>query len=170
MRHPELLLFIHDQEAQIAELYVFGKKAMSSNEDIDLAGCQLCDDLSLLFGTAEPAEHLDIDGESRKALFETYIMLVSQNGGRSQNSHLFPIKSRLEGGSHRYFGFPEPYVTAKETVHGNLCLHISEDLLDGCQLIGRFWVFKGFFKLAVPMSMRRKSISSQNAAFCVELE
>src|SRR5579872_1238791 len=72
MAYPEALLFIHNQQPKIGELYVFRKQAVSSNEDIYLAGFDALQNFFLLLRRAEAAHHLDSHGERSEALLESF--------------------------------------------------------------------------------------------------
>ena len=41
MRHAEALLFVHDQQAEVAELHVLREQPVRADDDVDLAGGQL---------------------------------------------------------------------------------------------------------------------------------
>src|ERR1700682_2614847 len=55
----ETLFFVDDQQTQIVELHVFGEQTMSADDDVDFAGFEAGEDLLLLRGRAEAAEHFD---------------------------------------------------------------------------------------------------------------
>ena len=67
VRHAETLLFVHDQEAEIAELDVLRQQAVRADDDVDLAGGEI-DERALLLGLAlEPADHVDAHREAGEA-------------------------------------------------------------------------------------------------------
>ena len=65
--HTETLFFIDHQQAEVLELQVLREQAMRADQDVDLSGLEFFQDQLLLLRRAEARDHLDVDGELRKA-------------------------------------------------------------------------------------------------------
>ena len=63
----EALLFVDDQQAEVGELDILRQHAVRADEDVDLAGFGFLQDLFLLLGDAEAADHFDGDRERRRS-------------------------------------------------------------------------------------------------------
>jgi len=73
------LLFVNDEDAEVVELHVFGKQAMSTDDDIDFAGFEIGESDLLLSGAAKAAEHIDTSGKSGETFLEGLEVLESEN-------------------------------------------------------------------------------------------
>ena len=62
-------------------------------------------------------------------------MLLCQQGGRHQDSHLFAGPGRHKSGPHGHFGFAKADVTTDEAVHGALAGHVFNNRLNGGLLV-----------------------------------
>ena len=79
----ESLLFVDDQQTEIPELDVLRQQAVRADDDFDFAGFQIFERL-LLFGLGpEPADHVDANGERRKAIPQRLDVLECEDGGRA---------------------------------------------------------------------------------------
>ena len=110
--HPEALLFVNDHQAEVAELQVFGEQPVRADHDVHFAGLDALDDLLLLLGAAEAAQHLDVDGKGGEALLEGLEVLEGEHCGRRQNDDLLVVAHRLERRAHTDFGFAVAHVAA----------------------------------------------------------
>ncbi len=113
----EALLLVHDEQAEILELYVLRKEAVGADDNVDLAGFEVGENFLLFGGAAEAAEHFDAHGKCGEALFEGFEMLESENGGGSKNGDLFAVGDGFEGRAHGDFGFAVADVAAQEPIH-----------------------------------------------------
>ena len=52
-------------------------------------------------------------------------MLKRKNGGRYKYSHLLAVSDSLESSSDGYFSLSESYVTADQTIHRTVGLHVQ---------------------------------------------
>ncbi len=95
MAHTEALLFIDDEEAEIAKLNVLGEQAMGSDGDVDFAFDQILHGGLHLLGWSEAGEHLDSHGKSREAPLEGFKVLQREDGGGGQNGDLLAIARGL---------------------------------------------------------------------------
>ena len=65
--HAEALLFVDDQQAEIAELDVFREQAMRADGNVDFAGRQILETGLRFLGGAEAAEHFDAHRETQRS-------------------------------------------------------------------------------------------------------
>ena len=68
----------------------------------------------LLFGGAESADHLDGDGKSREALLEGFEMLEGEDGGGRQDGDLFVVGDCFESRAHGDFRLAVADVAAEQ--------------------------------------------------------
>ncbi len=115
--HAETLFLVDDYESEIVEYHVFRYQAVRADDDIDLFGSQVLDDLILLPGTAETREHFHSHWKDRKPLAEGVEMLLGEDSCRDQHRNLFAIGNRFEGSPQGDFGLSVPDVTAEQPVH-----------------------------------------------------
>ena len=79
--HPETLLLIDDQEAEITKADIAGEKPVRADNDVHFTGCKIFEN-PLLFGRSDkPAQQSRPEGEIGKALREGPVMLLSQERG-----------------------------------------------------------------------------------------
>ena len=74
----------------------------------------------------------NLDGEVFKTLGESTEVLISKDGCRHENCHLFIIDTSLESRSDSHFRLTEAHVAADKAVHRPLPFHIGLDVL--CRL------------------------------------
>ena len=78
---------------------------------------QPLDDLRLLAGGAEPADHVDLERVIRHPLAERPQVLVGQHGRRHEHRHLPAGLDRLERRPHRQLRLAVAHVAAQQAVH-----------------------------------------------------
>ncbi len=88
MRHTEALLFVDDQQPEVLELDVLGEQPVRADDDVDLAGGEVFDDLILLLLRAEAAHHVDGDRKPGEAFGERLLVLKREDGGRREKRRL----------------------------------------------------------------------------------
>src|SRR5262245_36806125 len=79
--NAESLLFIDDEQSQVAEVDVDLGQAVSTNDDIDRAFDQATDGFALLAIGSETAENLNAKGKLGHAVGKCAAMLFGENGG-----------------------------------------------------------------------------------------
>jgi len=78
---PEALLLIDDHQAEILEAYIFGEQAVRADDDVDFASFEGGENLLLLRGGTEAAEHLDTNRKGGEAALKGFEMLEGEDGG-----------------------------------------------------------------------------------------
>ena len=170
MRDAETLLFVDDQQTEILELNVFREQPVGADDDVDLAGRHVLDDLILLGLRAEPADHVDRDGEPRKPLGQRLLMLEGQHGRRREKGDLLAVHHGLEGRPHGDFGFSVADVAAQKTIHGRRRLHVALDVGDGVGLIDGEIPLERVVELALPVRVGTERVAGNGLARRVKLE
>ena len=170
MLHAEALLFIHQNQAEIAELHVLRQQPVRADGDIDLAFGEIRQGRLDFLGRAEAAEHLHAHRKRLKAPLKCLKMLECQDRGGRQKSHLLAIAQRLESGAHRHFGFAVTHVAAEQAVHGLLAFHVALDVGDGGDLVLGGSELESILKLALPIAVPGELKALGHFALGVELE
>ncbi len=155
MFHAEALLFVHQDQAQIAVDHILREEAVGSDRDIDFAFGQIGEPGLYFLGSTEAAEHFDPHGEGLKAALEGLEVLKGEHGSGRQDDHLLAVAERFEGGAHDHFGLPVAHVAAQQAIHRLSALHIALDFGDGGQLVPRGRKFESVLELALPITIRR---------------
>ena len=170
MSHAEPLLLVDHEEPEVLELNVSGQQPMSTHDDVDLAGADVCDDL-ILFGLgSEPADHVDLDGEPGEAVGQRLLVLERQDGRRREERDLLAVHDRLERGPHGNFRLPVPHVAAQQAIHRCRRFHVAFDVGDGAHLIGGEIPLERILELALPVRIRAERVAAHGLAGGVELE
>src|SRR6266849_579099 len=149
-------------------MHVFGEQAMRADDDVDFAGFEAGEDLFLLRGGAEAAEHFDAHGKCGEAALEGFQMLEGQNGGGGEKGDLLVVHDGFEGGAHGDFGFAVANVAAEETVHGRGVFHVALNVGDGGVLVGGLFEFESVFEFALEISVGSEGESGRGFARGVE--
>ena len=110
MAHAEAVLFINNQQAEIAQLNVRLQQFMGADKNIDFPFRDLLEDLRLLFGATKAREHLDAHRPVGEAIAKVIEVLLGEQGGRHQ---------------HRHLRFAEADIAAHQTVHRQRLTHIA---------------------------------------------
>ena len=63
----EALLFVDDQQAEVAKFDVFREQAVRADDDVDFAGFERSHGFLLLSGGAEAAQHFDARGKGARS-------------------------------------------------------------------------------------------------------
>ena len=169
--HAEALLFVDDQQPEIAELDVFRKQPVRADGDVDFAGGQFLERrLHFLGATGSARTFRCAPGNAAKRALERLVMLEREHRGGRQHGHLFAVAQRLEGGAHGDFGFAVADVAAQQPVHGMRRFHVALDFLHGGELVLGLGELEGVFEFALPVGIARKGEALGHAALRVELQ
>ena len=168
--HPEALLLVDHDQAQVLEHDVGLQEPVGADQDVDLAGGGRSQKLLLLLGAAEPAEHLDRDRVTGHPLAEGVQMLLGQDRGRDQHGHLPAVLRRLEGGPDRHLGLAEADVAADQPVHRARPLHVGLGLGDGPDLVGGGDEGEGGLEFLLPGRVGPEGVARLGLAARLDLE
>ena len=168
--HAELLLLIDDKQPEIRELDIFGNKAMSPDQNVNLSLLQLFQDLRLLCIRSKTGQHFDGDRKLRHPLTERAIVLLGQYSCRYQHSNLTPVINRLEYRPHGNFRLAKADITADQAVHWPRVFHVAFQIRNSGHLIGRFGVGERFFKFLLQMTVRTTLQAGTRGSLGLQLE
>ncbi len=154
VRHPEALLLVDHQQAEVLEGDVARQQAVGADDHVHLTTGQPLGHLAGLGVGQEPAEHLDPHRVAGEAVAEGLEVLLGQQGGGHQHRGLAAVLHRLEHGPHRHLGLAEAHVAAHQAVHGDGPLHVGLDLVDGHPLVGGELEGERRFELELPRACR----------------
>ena len=132
---------------------------MCSDNNINAAASESLDGLLRLLFRAEAREHTGLNGKSLKAFQQRLIVLIGKNCCRHKNGALLAVRHALESASERHLGFSETDITAEQSVHRVLLLHIALYLVHTSELIRRLIKLKPALKIVLHIYIRRKSVS-----------
>ena len=138
--HAELLLLVHDEQSQVAELHGLADEFVCADDDVYLAGFEVGENLFRLLGTSSPREIVHADGHALQSGGERLVVLVGQYGGGHHDGHLLGVACCLESGADGHFGLAESHIAAHQPVHGAGLLHVGLHVVSGLQLVGRILV------------------------------
>ena len=170
MFHPETLLLVDDDEAELAKLDVGLEQTVRADEDVHLARGGGFEDFFLLRAGAETADHLDSDGVAGHALAEGVEMLLGEDGGRDEERDLAAALDGFEGGADGDLGFAETDVAADEAVHRPGFFHVGLGVGDGFELVARLGEGEGALELALPGGVGRAGETGLGLALGVDAE
>ena len=138
--HPELLLFVDNQQAEVLKLHRLAYQFVRPHNDIDLPVGQIPQyffGLGCATGTAQVIHPNGHPFQTRRKSLE---MLIGQHGGRHQHRHLLIVRTSLEGSADGHLGLAESHIPTYQTVHRTVALHVGLHGLRGLQLVGRVLV------------------------------
>ena len=170
MGDAEPLFLVDDQQTEIAELHIFRQQPMRADDDVDLAGGEIRDDL-LLFGfRPKPTDHVDPHRKAREAVLERLLVLKGEDSRRREERHLLAVHHRLEGGAHGHFRLAVAHIAAEQPIHRRRRLHVVFDVRDRRFLIRCQLVLERALELLLPVRIGAERVSRDCLARRIELE
>ena len=142
---------------------------MCSDNDIDLTLFKLLYRLFLLRRTSETAHQIHIHRKILHPLRKRIVNLLCQNGCRSKICHLLAVLHRLEGRTDCNLRLAVAHVTANQSVHYFMALHISLCGFNCKNLILSLIKRKKLLKLSLPYRILTEGISVLLLTLCVQL-
>ncbi len=118
MAHPEAVLFIDNQQAQIFPAHVVLQQLMGADENINFAFRCLLQHQGLFFGATKARQQLNAHRPVGKTVAEIVEMLLRQQSSGHQHRHLLIVFYRQKRRTHCHFGLAKTHVTADQTIHG----------------------------------------------------
>ena len=170
VRDAEALFLVDHQQSEIAELHVLRQQAVRADDDVELSGVQVVEDLLLLAFAAEATDHVDADRKAGKPLAQSLLVLKREHGGGCEKRHLFAVHYRLERGAHRHFRLAVSDVAAEQTIHRDRRFHVPLDVGDRGHLIGRQLVRKRVLEFLLPVRVGGKGMAAHRLSRRVELQ
>ena len=123
---------------------------MGADQNIHLPLAKIRHRLFLLRTCAEPAHQIDAHGKILHSLLEGIIVLLGQNGGGHQESHLLSVLYRFKSRPDGDLRLAVAHVPADQAVHDFVAFHVLLGSGDGGKLILRFLEGEHFLKFLLP--------------------
>ena len=143
---------------------------MRADQDVHPAGFRLRDDLLLLGGGTEPAEHFDANRERRHALPERGVVLERQHGGGREHRDLLAVLRHFERRAHGQFGLAVTHVAAKQTVHRVRVFQVLFQVGERRDLIGCFLKGECVLEFLLPRRVEAEGGPAAHLALRVHAE
>ncbi len=118
----------------------------------------------------KPAHYCHVHGVVLEPLAECAVMLLRQNRGRDQHSHLLTAGNGLKRCPNRNLRFPITHIAAQQAIHWPRLFHILLDLSNGCKLIGRFLVGEQAFEVVLPGIVGGIGKTGYSLPLCIQLQ
>ena len=154
--HTEFLLFVDNEQAQIFPFYGLSYKLVRADEDIDLAVCEVGENVFRLLGCLCATEVFHPHGEILESLAERVVMLKREHGSGHQYSRLLVVASRFESRPHRNLRLAETHIAADKSIHRHGALHIVLEVDGGFSLVGGVFVKKRCLELVLHITVSRE--------------
>ena len=142
---------------------------MCSDDDIDLTLFKLLYRLFLLRCASETTHQIHIHRKILHPLRKRIINLLRKNSCRSKICHLLAVLHRLEGRTDCNLRLAVAHVTANQSVHYFMALHISLCGFNCKNLILSLIKRKKLLKLSLPYRILTEGISVLLLTLCVQL-
>ena len=142
---------------------------MCSDNDIDLTLFKLLYRLFLLRCASKTAHQIHIHRKILHPLRKRIVNLLCQNSCRSKICHLLAVLHRLEGRTDCNLSLAVAHVTANQSVHYFMALHISLCGFNCKNLILSLIKRKKLLKLSLPYRILTEGISVLLLTLCVQL-
>ena len=170
MADAEPLLLVDHEKPEIAKLDVLRKQPMRADDDVDLAGGEVGEDLLLFRFGPEPADHLHAHGKSGEPLLDGLLVLKRQHRGRREKGNLLAVHDGFEGGAQRHFCLAIADVAAQQAIHRRRRFHVALDVGDSRRLIGRQVVLERVLEFLLPVGVRAERVPGHGLARGIKLE
>ena len=138
--HAEVLLLVHDHEAEVAERHLLGQDGVGAHDHLELAIGQALPGLGGLLGRDHAGQLAHLDRPAGEPLAEGAEVLAGQQGRRADNGHLLAAHGHNERRPQRDLGFAEAHIAADQPVHRLAAGEVGQHVGDGVQLVVRLVV------------------------------
>ena len=108
MLHAEALLLVDDDQSQIVRVHIAREQPVRAHKHLHVAFGEALQRCFLLLGRAEAREHFHGDAEGAEAVLEGGVVLLGQNGGRTEHHHLLAVLGALKAARRATSVLPKP--------------------------------------------------------------
>ena len=153
------MLFVNHNQTQILELNVAREQSVCANQDVYAALSSTFDGVFRVFGAGEPRESFYPHGQVSEAFAKGAEVLVCQQRGGHQNSHLLAVAHHPVRGPHRYLGFAKAHVSGNQSVHRVGLLEVALNFCQRANLVFSQFVLEVFLDERIPLEHWSKSVT-----------
>ena len=147
MPHPEPLLFIDDEQAEILECHILLKNSVGSDDDIDLTGFEIIYNFPLDPRRSEPTQTCNGNRIILKSIRKGPEMLFRKHCCGNQQGCLLSIINGHKWCTQCHFCFAVAHIPAYEPIHRGRRFHVAEHIIYGFDLIFGFFIGKCRLKI-----------------------
>ena len=156
VRDAEMLLLVHDQQAEVLELDRLAEQRVGADDDIDRAIRQTFFGLVQFLRRDQPRRLCDIHRKAAEALGEIFRMLARQQRGRHHHRDLLALHRHRKGRAQRHLGLAEADIAADQAIHRLAALEVVQRRVDRGELILGFLVGKARAEFVVNTRLYRQ--------------
>ena len=130
LRHTETMLLVYHHQSERREINSIFYHGVSSYQNLHIACEQVFQNsfTTLAFHVARKQLYTHIHARQKSA--DSFIMLVSQNFGRSHHARLITIVERYQHGHKRHKCLAATHIALQQTVHLSSATHVATHLLN----------------------------------------
>jgi hypothetical protein len=166
----EPLFLVDYHESEVLEADIGADEAVRAHDHVHAARREAGEDALLFGGGAKAAQRLDRERVLRDALAKRAVVLLRQNGGRTEDRHLLAVVHGFERRPHRQLGLAVAHVAADEPVHRPRPQHVGLDLRQRGQLVRRLTVRERGLELGLPLAVRGECVARLRIAQRLEVD
>ena len=166
----ETLLFVDDDEPQVAEADLRRENRMRADDDVARARREPLEGSRVRARRLEARAGLDADGRAVETRGEGFEMLLGKHGRGREHRDLLAVHRRDERRTHRDFRLAVAGVAADETVHRLRRGKVLLDRRDCRELVGRLLIGKRRVEGLAPVAVDVIGEARDGLAFCLRLQ
>ena len=134
LMHAETVLFVHHGQTQILERHIFREQGVGADQDVDLAGRQLCQRLGTARAFLAAGQACQPDAGGLRIRLQRGQMLAHQKLGRRHQCRLQARLHRAQHGQQRHDSLAGTDIALQQPQHALLARHVLFDLSQDLQL------------------------------------
>ena len=158
MGNAETLLLVYDQKSQVLILHILGKHSVGTDHNVHLSFFQVLERLLLLGRSAETAEQIYPYWKFLHSLDKGIVNLLGQNGSWRQIHHLSALLHLFKGSAEGNLCLAISNISTHQAIHDPGALHVTLGILNGIQLVFRFFIREHFLEFPLPYCIRTAHI------------
>ncbi|CAM4102345.1 hypothetical protein TSST111916_21210 [Tsukamurella strandjordii] len=168
--HAEPLLLVDHHQAEVLPAHPGLQQPVGAHHHVHAAVGEALQDLLCLLLIGEAGQALHGDGEALHAVLEGLQVLLGEQRGGHENSHLLAVLHGLEGGTHGDLGLAVAHVADHHAVHRDRLLHIGLHIADHRHLVHGLGEREGVLHLALPRGVGGEGVAGRGVAGGVQLD
>ena len=162
---PKTLLFIDDEDANLSP-----DLPPVAYQHVDLPRSQFLNETLPLLWINKTAQHAYGHGKCGESFLERLVVLEGKDRSWRQDCNLFTVTNSFESRPHCDLCLAISHVTADQSIHRDLFLHVGLDVSNCGVLIVGFIELKSVLEFLLPSCVGGKTMTNGHLAFCIELQ